>query len=74
MWSLEKGKLIQTCKGSHGSMALTSMTCNFNTSYDTSTSQIAVTGHNIVRTFKCQDGFLKQTHQTKVETVIIRLS
>jgi cilia- and flagella-associated protein 57 len=63
IWTLDKAKLVSSSKSTSGRLVLHKLSCN---QHD-QTTQICVTGENLFRVFRFQDGFLKLIHQTKFD-------
>ncbi|KAJ3356669.1 Cilia- and flagella-associated protein 57, partial [Kappamyces sp. JEL0680] len=67
IWGFEKGKLMHASKMTSGHLELRKMSVNL---FDTASTQICVTGVNLFRVFRFQDGFCKLIHQMKSDTEI----
>jgi WD40 repeat protein len=64
IWSIEKGKLLHSAKSTSGTCAIRSMSsCPF----ESLLTHICLSGENLFRNFRFQEGILKLTHQIKLD-------
>jgi hypothetical protein len=65
-WTVEKGKLVTTIKSTSGHLEIKKLSTNH---FDHNATHICVTGVNLFRLFRFQEGFVKLIHQMKIDNV-----
>ena len=68
VWTVEKGKLVTSIKSTSGQLEIKKLSINH---FAHSATHICVTGVNLFRLFRFQEGLVKLVHQMKIDNVKI---